>query len=86
MANGGGSQITIKRLIWSKAFNKGFKEAREGIAIDYDAYGIDVSSQWSYERGRQFAFEYTGKLKHGKEVSMAAIYGFNDAFMSRAII
>jgi hypothetical protein len=86
MANGGGSTITIKKLIWSKAFNRGFKEVREGIPLNYDAYINHEHNQWSYERGRQFALEYEGKLKYGKEVNVSALYRFADSWQSRAII
>lgn len=86
MANQGGSTITLKKLLWSKPFNRGFNEVRQGIAMDYDAYSNSVSDRWSYERGRQFAFYYEGKIKYGKEVSWNAINNAAVAFARKSIV
>lgn len=86
MANGGGSTITIKKLLWAKPFNRGFKEAQEGLPLDYDAYPNDEAAQWSYERGRQFGIVYQGKVKYGKEVSWNAINSFYQAWLSKSVV
>jgi len=62
---------TIKGIMRSAPFVRGFTEARTGVALDYDAY-TDINKQWSYERGRQFGFLFDGPLKIGQSVNLGA--------------
>ena len=62
---------TIKGIMRSAPFVRGFTEARKGVALDYDAYA-DTNQQWSYERGRQFGMIFDGPLKIGQSVNLGA--------------
>ena len=62
---------TIKGIMRSAPFVRGFSEARKGVALDYDAYA-DTNQQWAYERGRQFGLIFDGPLKCGKAVNRGA--------------
>ncbi len=66
----------VKGIMRSAPFVRGFTEARNGLKFDYDAFPGDINKQWAYERGRQFAYLYTGKLKSGQSVNMTAAYHF----------
>lgn len=61
--------LTWKQLLGAADFVKGFKEVRAGKPFNYD---LPVSS-WSYERGRLFGIVYSGNIKDGNRVLMAAI-------------
>jgi hypothetical protein len=62
---------TIKGIMRSAPFVRGFNEARTGVALDYDAYA-DTNHQWSYERGRQFGLIFDGPLKFKNTVNLGA--------------
>jgi hypothetical protein len=61
------------------AFVRGFKEARKGKPLDYDAYPHNTNQQWDYERGRQFALVYAGALKQGSRLTYEAQVSFQDS-------
>ncbi len=79
---------SIKSVLWTAAFRKGYDDVHNGVPYDYDVYNDTGPNglRWSYERGRQFALIYNGKLKYGKEVSHDAIYKFAVAYTDRIII
>lgn len=74
--------VTLRTVLKSAAFARGFKEAREGVPMDYDAYSEthETANRWGYERGRQFALIYAGPVKKGKTVTHDAI-----AYYGRAV-
>jgi hypothetical protein len=80
------SKLTVKELIHSAAFVRGFNEARQGKPFDYDAFADKVGNQWHYERGRALGVIWDGHLKIGKRVTMSAIVAANQAFVSRDLI
>lgn len=79
------TSTTPKSIIHKAAFVRGFKEVKQGIPMDYDAYD-DITEMEHYERGRQFGCVYDGVLKYGKKVSIEAQYALVDAYYSNAVI
>lgn len=78
--------VSLRSVMHRAPFVRGFKEARKGIPMDYDAYLDErTNDRWQYERGRLFGLMYTGKLKDGNRVCYDAINSFSDA-VSRGII
>jgi len=80
--------VSIKSVMHRSAFVKGFNEVLSGKPMDYDAYndGYHDNDRFSYERGRQFACLYQGKIKNGKKVCWAAIDKMSDALYNKYII
>lgn len=84
MANVITEQVTLKSIIGSLAFGKGFRDAREGRPLASDEFKLkDV---WHYERGRQFAFCYDGRLKEGRRLRLDALFAFKHAMRVGHII
>lgn len=81
-----GKTATAKQIIHKAPFVRGFKEAQNGIPMDYDAYYDSVRDRESYERGRQFGCVYKGTLKIGKKVTYEAQSALYDAFYSNSVI
>jgi len=75
---------TIKGIMRSAPFVRGFNEARTGVALDYDAYA-DTNQQWAYERGRQFGFLFDGPLKIGQSINLGAALQFGMALSRKEI-
>ena len=71
------SQGSAKAVLRSEAFSRGYQEARKGLPPASDAFPL--STVWLYERGRQFAFCYDGRLKEGNRVRMDALYALGGA-------
>lgn len=80
--------VSVKSILWTAAFRKGFDDARNGVPYDYDVYNEQQHNglRWSYERGRLFGMSYDRPLKYGKEVSPYAIQAFAVAYMNKEII
>lgn len=78
------ANTTCKAVIRSKAFVTGFNEVRIGKPFNYDAFR-DANDQWNYERGRQFAMIFPGKIKHGATVSQAAAWSLGLALSTNVI-
>ena len=76
---------TCKAVIRSKAFVIGFAEVRDGKPLNYDAYR-DANDQWNYERGRQFALLFTGRLKFGSTVNQTAAWSLGLELSRKSII
>ena len=76
---------TCTAVIRSKAFVLGFTEVRNGKALNYDAFR-DANDQWNYERGRQFALLFPGKIKFGAKVSQAAAWSLGLELHNKSII
>lgn len=75
---------TIKGVMRSAAFVRGFNEARKGVAMDYDAFR-ETNDQWAYERGRQFGVMFDGPLKYGQAINMGAALQFSLALGRKEI-
>lgn len=72
---------TIRGALVRAAFTRGFREAREGRPMDYDAFTGpgETNDRWQYERGRQFALIYSGAVKDGGRVRWQACVAFEQA-------
>ena len=77
MANAKTRTVTLRSIISCAAFRKGYEEAKKGVPLAAD--GFDYKTVWQYERGRQFAFCYDGRLKDGNRVRMDALYALSGA-------
>jgi hypothetical protein len=66
------------------AFVKGFKEARAGKPLNYEAFPV-TNDQWNYERGRQFALIFDGALKNGAKLTWQARDAMQDALVNQFI-
>lgn len=74
--------VTIRSVINTKEFAKGFADGRAGAPWPKS---LDVS--WDYERGRQFGVLHPDiSLKDGRRVTNTAIFRLADAVDRREII
>lgn len=73
--------VTLRAVMRSAAFVRGFKEARQGLPMDYDAYNgaRETSERWNYERGRQFGVLYAGAIKDGRTIKHDALWNYSAA-------
>lgn len=79
-------QTGILGVMRTAAFSTGFKEARSGKPIRYDAYEHDANGQWNYERGRIFGLIFNGPLKVGKAINRGAALQFGIAIDQKIIL
>jgi hypothetical protein len=77
MANAFTRHVTLRSIITAAAFRIGYEEAKKGLPLDADF--ADYKMVWHYERGRQFAFYYDGRLKDGNRVRWDAIHALAEA-------
>jgi hypothetical protein len=77
MGNATTRTVTLRSIINCAAFRKGYEEAKKGLPLAAD--GFDYKTVWQYERGRQFAFCYDGRLKDGNRVRIDALYALGGA-------
>jgi hypothetical protein len=84
MANAKTRTITLRSIISCAAFRKGYEEAKKGLPINSD--GFDYKNVWQYERGRQFAFCYDGRLKEGNRVRIDALHALAEAMNAEHVI
>jgi hypothetical protein len=77
MGNATTRTVTLRSIISCAAFRKGYEEAKKGLPLAAD--GFDYKTVWQYERGRQFAFCYDGRLKDGNRVRIDALYALGGA-------
>ena len=77
---------TILVIMRTAAFSTGFKEARAGKPIRYDAFEHDANGQWNYERGRMLGLIFTGPLKVGRAISRVAALQFSMAIHQKIIL
>ena len=78
---------TIRGALTRAAFMQGFREARRGLPMDYEAFTGpgETNSRWQYERGRQFAIVFAGDVKRGSRVTYEAESAFREAYYERLI-
>lgn len=84
MANAKTRPITLRSIISCAAFRKGYEEAKKGLPLASDKYSY--AEVWNYERGRQFACLYDGRLKEGNRVRMDAMYALSGAMNAGHVI
>ena len=84
-SNSGSRNVPISEIITSPPFVRGFSEASNGSPFDPDAFPT-CSDQGRYERGRQLARIYSGKIKIGGRVVPAAAEALSAAYKSKAIV
>lgn len=77
---------TIGSVLRAKAFREGYEEALNGLPMDPNKYSGHANDCWQYERGRQFAFIFNGRLKSGNRLSYQAIHVFGNAVARGLII
>lgn len=78
--------VTLRSIMRRASFVRGFHEAQNGTALDYDAYVDNPNQQWSYERGRLFGLLYKGKLKNGKALTYEAVRQMSISFRNKDIL
>lgn len=78
---------TIRGALTRAAFMQGFREARKGLPMDYEAFTGpgETNSRWQYERGRQFALVFAGDVKCGSRVTYEAERAMHYAVRDRLI-
>lgn len=80
------SRLTVKELLRSAAFVRGFTDAQKGVPFDYDIYCDNLSNRWKYERGRVLGLIWSGPLKIGQKVSAGAQVAASNAWLSREMV
>jgi hypothetical protein len=48
--------VTVKRIMSTREFARGFSDVRKGRPLDWRIGGDDTNAAWGYERGRLLAF------------------------------
>ena len=86
MAQVGTVPVTLRTVIRSADFVRGFKEAKAGKPINYDYSPKDTNGLWQYERGRQFGLIFDGKLKSGNRILYRAELELSNAIFNKIII
>ena len=79
---------SLRGVMASAAFSKGFHDARAGKPFDYDAYpnSDSANEQWNYERGRILGMIYKGPLKINRRVSNSALVMCSQALAEKIIL
>jgi len=85
MANAKTHSVTLRNIITSSAFRKGYEEAKKGLPLASDGFEYN-HLVWQYERGRQFAFCYDGRLNDGNRVRINALRALNRAMNARHVL
>lgn len=78
---------TVRGALTRAAFMQGFREARKGLPMNYEAFTGpgETNSRWQYERGRQFALVFAGEVKRGSRVTYEAERAMQNAIFARWI-
>jgi len=84
MSNAKTRGVTLRSIISAASFRKGYEDAKKGLPLAADAF--DYKNVWQYERGRQFAFCYEGRLKEGNRVRNDAVYALMHAMNARHVL
>lgn len=79
-------QTGILGIMRTAAFSNGFREARAGKPIRYDAFEHDANGQWNYERGRLFGLIFKGPLKVGRAINRGAALQLSIAIGQKIIL
>jgi hypothetical protein len=78
--------VSLRSIIRSAHFVRGFKDAQTGKPFNYDYSPNDANGFWQYERGRHFGFVYAGSLKNGNTVLRSAEVAFCKALNENHVI
>lgn len=78
-------KTSLRKVISSRPFGRGFAAYRAGEALDPDAFQA-INDQWAYERGRMFAAYYDGALRINRRLSWDAQRAAVDALAHGALI
>jgi len=78
--------VTVRGVMRSAAFVRGFNESVNDVPFDYESYGGMGSDRWDYERGRLFGKVFKGPLKFGRTTNPAAVYACSVAIRDRIIV
>lgn len=73
-------------VLKNKHFQYGYQMKRNNEPINVDKFRHDINAQWNYERGRQFACLYNGRLIQGRGLAKKAINAFAWAIYRKEII
>ena len=76
---------SLRKVISSRPFGRGFAAYRAGEALDPDAFTA-INDQWAYERGRMFAAWYAGALRINRRLSWDAQRAASEALRIGALI
>lgn len=77
-------EITIRQVMWPKAFSLGAKDATDGKPFrpEYERWGLN--DQWAYERGRAFGILHGNlKIKENKRLQYDAMVACINMFATR---
>lgn len=79
---------SIRGAIHRASFMRGFREARKGLPMDYEAFTKEgeTNDRWAYERGRMLAIVYQGDAKRGARVTYGAVVAMSAAVNKRWVI
>ena len=79
---------TVRGAIHRASFMRGFREARKGLPMDYDAFTKqgETNDRWAYERGRLLAIVFQGDAKRGTRVTYEAVVAMSAAVNRRCVI
>ena len=80
-------KVTVKKALMQPAFEKGYRDAMNGVGFYENYEKISLGEQWSYERGRHFYFA-VGKvrLKQGNGISKTAIAAYKAVRAMRVVL
>ena len=67
------------------AFRCGFEAYHANKPFDPDAFSA-INDQWAYERGRQFAACFNGRLKYRQALTATAIVAMDELIREKAFI
>lgn len=81
-------RVKLKTIMYSRAFMRGYKDAKNGLPYcpEYDSWR--GSDQWNYERGRHYSILTNGAIppKNGKNINLEALLNFGELMFDGAII
>lgn len=77
--------MSLRYTMRKAAFRCGFEAYHANLPFNPDAFPA-INDQWCYERGRQFAACFTGRLKYRQALSDKAVAAMDELITQRAII
>ena len=60
--------VTLKSFLYNLYFNKGYKDAKNGLSYSQEYETMYTMNQVMYERGRQYYYGVKGDLKYGQYI------------------
>lgn len=77
--------MSLRYTMRKASFRVGFESFHANLPFDPDAFPA-INDQWCYERGRQFAACYSGRLKYRQAVADRAVVAMDELIRERAVI